>query len=310
MPGTRESFVELHCHTSASGSGIGKPPAVVARLKRQKYSAFSFTEHSNVDSLLVAREAARQAGIEFIPGIELSVRAEHPATGDDRVHLLGYFVEHSTALLDFCEGIREDNDAAAEEFLARLFARGIADISEENLREEVKRRCGEDDTWKHPLSPDVITSLLVRQEVIPKDGSLTVRQLFGELCPGMNEQLQPSLADGLAALREANATVVLAHPLGTAPKDPGADTTRALRNWLEEHVDGLEVYYGAYDTALQAYLYDIVSDMKRPYTGGSDTHIFDRPDRIRQSVAPYACVTSLKQFRSRGQVEDFPARPE
>jgi predicted metal-dependent phosphoesterase TrpH len=301
--------VDLHCHTSASMGAVGMPPAVAGYFRRKGYQAFSLTEHNNVDSLIVARDVAHETGIEFIPGIELSVHAEHPVLKSNMVHLLGYELELTGQLTDFCENLTQATEDALEEFLARLFATGIADVGEEDLREEAKARCGEYDSWKRPISTDIIGSVLVRQGVLPEDGSRTVQQLFADICPDLREQLLPSLSDGLEALRAADAVVVLAHPLGTASKGVPPDLQQRLEPWLEQYVDGLEVYYSTYNASERAALLETVRGMNRPFTGGSDTHVFDRADRIRQSDAPYACVESLREFRSTGSVQQHPDPP-
>jgi len=302
----RRNIVDLHCHTSASGSGVGLPPSVVSFFRRNRYRAVSITEHNNQDSLTAAREAAQDVGIEYIAGIEIAVRTDDPPPGQTTAHLLGYYVEPGQRLSTLCERTQEKGEDALEELLARLFAAGVADISEEDLREECKARCGEYDVWKRPLSSAIAGALLVRQGVLPADGTRTLKDLFAEHCPDLGDSWLPTAGEAVEALRESGGTVILAHPLGdTVPDDPDA-ASRCLERWLTAHVDGLEVYYPGYDGQRRRMLLDLVRRMERPYTGGSDTHEFDRADRILMSDAPYACVESMMEFRARGRALTYP----
>ncbi len=301
----RRNVVDLHCHTSASRTGIGLPPSVISFFRRNHYRACSLTEHDNTDSLVAARDAAREVGIEFIPGIEMSV-AGLPEEGlGESLHLLGYFVDPSESLAKLCREISEFYEGALEELLARLFAREMADVGEEDLRQEMIARCGEYDVWKKPSSTDILSRVLVKQGVLPQDGSRTLRELFFEICPDISRDLLPSRDAVIKALRDSGATIMLAHPLGTAGADlaPRRELLCAL---LDTCIDGLEVFYPNYDEVQRSGLLEIVRGRGRPYTGGSDTHVFDRPAAIVHSNAPYHCVESIREFRATGVARTYP----
>jgi len=296
-------IVDLHCHTSASTGGVGKPPDVVVHLKQAGYGAFSLAEHNSIGSYDGTREIADELGIEFIPGVELSVEAVQPITGENFVHLLGYCYDNVEPLTRFCGQTTERVENALEEFLARLFASGKADVSEEDLREEVRNRVGDGDIWKRSMSGDVIGAVLTRKGILPPDGSVTVQMLFDQLCPDLRAELLLPLEEGIRTLRDAGATIILAHPLGAYKVHGDSDTPRKLTEWLERYVDGLEVFYPTYGCTERTALLDIVHRMERPCTGGSDSHVFDRPECIRPSDAPYACVEALYQFRREGRAD-------
>lgn len=41
--------------------------------------------------------------------------------------------------------------------------------------------------------------------------------------------------------------------------------------------------------------------------GGSDTHTYDTDANLKWSNAPYACVESLRKFRTTGRCESIPS---
>jgi len=221
------------------------------------------------------------------------------------VHLLGYFLDPAPSLVALCDSITERAESALEEFLARLFARGIADIAEEDLRREALARCGEYDVWKKPLSADIIERLLKHQGVLPRDNPRALKNLFNEVCPGMRDTILPGRDEALKALRDSGATIMLAHPLGTTTSDTVLDPY-SIALGLDTYVDGLEVFYPEYDRTARLQLRELARSRERPFCGGSDTHVFDRPEQIIFSDAPYECVVSMKEFRETGKCTMYP----
>ena len=65
--------VDLHCHSSASSGAIGTPMKATSFFRDAGFAAFSLTEHDTLSSLDAAREAAEREGVEYLPGIEMSV---------------------------------------------------------------------------------------------------------------------------------------------------------------------------------------------------------------------------------------------
>src|SRR5687767_13189793 len=83
-------FVDLHLHTIHS-DGVHTPEEVVAFAHRARLAAIAITDHDSLDGIAPAAAAARQAGVELIPGVELSA-----SDGPSDVHLLGYYLDPAT----------------------------------------------------------------------------------------------------------------------------------------------------------------------------------------------------------------------
>src|SRR5207248_3152345 len=79
------TFVDLHCHSTASDGTL--PPRELVRLaKESNLSALALTDHDTVAGCAEAADEAKQLGVDFLCGIEISAEYPHPGT----MHILGY----------------------------------------------------------------------------------------------------------------------------------------------------------------------------------------------------------------------------
>jgi 3',5'-nucleoside bisphosphate phosphatase len=85
---TSVQCVDLHCHSTAS-DGTLPPWQVVHLAKDSGLVALALTDHDTIAGLAEAATTAKEIGLEFLTGIEISCEAARPAT----VHMLGYGVD-------------------------------------------------------------------------------------------------------------------------------------------------------------------------------------------------------------------------
>ena len=76
-------MIDLHVHTTAS-DGQYSPSEIIFKAKEKNLTAIAITDHDTIDGLEEGKKAAENAGIKFIPGVELNIK--NP-TGE--FHLLG-----------------------------------------------------------------------------------------------------------------------------------------------------------------------------------------------------------------------------
>ncbi len=76
-------MIDLHTHTSAS-DGQYTPRDLVKKAKEAGISVLAITDHDTISGLEEGREAAREAGIDFINGVEINIQWTH-----GEFHLLG-----------------------------------------------------------------------------------------------------------------------------------------------------------------------------------------------------------------------------
>ena len=75
-------FTDLHLHSRYS-DGTFAPAEIVERARAVDLAAVSLTDHDTMEGCAEMRQACAAAGIEFIPGAELTV--EH---GGQEFHVL------------------------------------------------------------------------------------------------------------------------------------------------------------------------------------------------------------------------------
>lgn len=78
---------DLHTHSLYSSDGEFNPTEILNQCIAQKINRFSITDHNSVKSTGEAIVLARQAGVDFIPGIEIDCNYE-----GTNLHVLGYHI--------------------------------------------------------------------------------------------------------------------------------------------------------------------------------------------------------------------------
>src|SRR6185503_11498965 len=112
-------LIDLHLHTTAS-DGFLSPSDLVIRARAAGLFVISITDHDTTAGGDAARDAARAAGVDLIPGIEISA----VDNGRD-VHILGYSIDTASARLrSFLETQREERLRRVREMGDRLEALG------------------------------------------------------------------------------------------------------------------------------------------------------------------------------------------
>jgi predicted metal-dependent phosphoesterase TrpH len=87
-PSAPRSFVDLHCHTSASFDSLASPAAVVRTAAARGLTHLAITDHDRIDGALEARDLAASAAPELSVIVGEEIRT---AEGD----LIGIFLERT-----------------------------------------------------------------------------------------------------------------------------------------------------------------------------------------------------------------------
>lgn len=110
--------IDLHIHSAYSSDGEFDVAAIVSMCSDSSLKVFSLTDHNSVRGVGEAAVKARQAGLEFVPGIEIDCNYR----GTD-LHLAGYGIDW-----------RSEDFARLEESIARKVMASLGAMIDNLLR--------------------------------------------------------------------------------------------------------------------------------------------------------------------------------
>lgn len=112
-------LADLHIHTDASDGRLN-PAEAVKWAKTHGIEIMSITDHDTVDGLLAGERAAREAGIKFVRGVEISAKLNF------EVHILGYGIDiDDPKFLKGLDEVRRLRAARNAEIAERLERYGV-----------------------------------------------------------------------------------------------------------------------------------------------------------------------------------------
>ncbi len=246
--------VDLHLHSSSS-DGKDTPTQIVQLAVDERLTCVALTDHDILDGITEARDACVEAGIDFIPGIELSVDHE-----GKKMHMLVYFLEPGPGpLQDRLEDLRigrnRRNVAIVERLNALEYDITIDDVARHAAGKSVGR-------------PHIADALVEKEYVATRNEAFDGLLSDGGVAYVERDRLTALAAINLA--RESHAVPVVAHPTTIGLSSDEAWTT--FRMLADHGLGGIEAYYPKHPLALRAKLAGIAADLNIAATGGSDYH--------------------------------------
>jgi len=159
---------------------------------------FGLTDHDQVSGLEEAECAAREVGLGFVPGVEISVSwASHT------LHIVGL-------------GIDRDNPALVEGLAA---VRGTRRERGERIAEELARLGIEgslEGALAHAANPDVLSRTHFARFLVERNYARDVHSVFQQFLargkPGYVAQVWASLEDAVQWITGSGGVAVIAHP--------------------------------------------------------------------------------------------------
>ena len=265
-------FADLHLHTNFS-DGTYSPEELVAQAKRFGFSAIALTDHDTVEGCARTEQACREAGIEFIPGSELT--AEHD---DNELHILGYFLDTQNPRL-----------------LAELAQ--FQTVRQNRIREMVAKL----NQLKVPLDADKVFALAnCRSPGRPHVARALVQ---GGFCSSSDEAFERflkknrpawvgkfkiSAADAIELIHHAGGVAVFAHP-GLNRAD------EVIPDLVEAGLDGIECFHTKHSPTTANHYVSIAKRFNLLITGGSDCHGLTKGKPLIGTMKlPYEYVEQLK----------------
>ena len=192
-------MIDLHTHTTAS-DGRCAPAELVARAAAAGVTVLSVTDHDTVAGYQAAAAAAATAGVELVPGIEITAVVD----GAD-VHVLGYFIDvHSPRLLAFLAEQRRRRIDRVRQIIDRLASHGVVLDSDAILQP------GLDDPGIAIGRPWIARALVAGGHVA--DSNQAFDRWLGRGRPAFVPRLGATPEEVVARIHEAGGIASLAHP--------------------------------------------------------------------------------------------------
>jgi predicted metal-dependent phosphoesterase TrpH len=249
--------IDLHTHSTVS-DGSDAPERIPELAAAAGCTAVALTDHDRLDGIHAARVAAVAAGIDFVPGCEIS--CEVGETGGT-MHLLVYFLEPGEGpLQDELVRLQDVRDRRNEIMCERL---GLT-------YDELQAEAGGMGAGRPHAA-----ALLVR------DGrAASIQDAFdrwlGKGKPGYVEKERLAPADAIRLARASDGLPVLAHPHSLELAPPAL--TAAVGELRNLGLVGMECLYGRYSPEDRNGLVQLAVEHGLVATGGSDHHGTYKPD--------------------------------
>lgn len=252
-------MIDLHCHTKVSDNSltIGQ---VIDLAQLHGVTHLAITDHDTTLGLDEATCLGQRAGIEIIPGIEISA---YDYKRKVRAHILGYYIEPGHGALEtICRPMVERRNEVAKVMVERIkkhgydinwgqvedYAKGSTSVFKQHIMHALM-----DKGYCKEIYGTLYTTLFSRDEKNGKQGIAHVSVDYVDV------------VEAIQAVRAAGGVPVLAHP-------GQFNNYAAIPEWVEIGLEGVEIYNPSHQTKdewrsqLLADQYDLIM------TGGSDFH--------------------------------------
>ena len=265
--------VDLHTHTTASDGSLS-PGALIDAAIGEGICLLAITDHDTLDGVLALNgeiPAASGEPPQLITGVEIS------ACDNVEVHVLGYGVTPSRALLSRLSAMRAERETRMLRMIGRLNELGVSVTIE-----EVSRHA------EGPLGRAHLARALMERGDVSG-----VREAFDRyLAPGKaayaaREKLP--VGQVIDVIRASGGVPVLAHP-GLIPIDEGR-LSGMIAAWRELGLMGIEAFHPGHSRAQCQRFERLAHRRGILITGGSDFHGKLKPGiRLGDGVAAWSRV--------------------
>ncbi|MBA3958389.1 MAG: PHP domain-containing protein [Parachlamydiaceae bacterium] len=242
---------DLHCHSTCS-DGSFTPIELVQLAKQIGLNGLSITDHDTIAAYETAVEAAQQANITLLSGVEFS--AGHKGVS---VHILGYaFPFHSPLLQAFSQKHQLRREKRNLDMIALISAQGMPLTLEEVLgfSPQAVGSIGR---------PHIALAMSKKGFVASPQDAFKLYLTEDKPCFVKGEMF--SVEETIDTLHQAGGVSIIAHP--HLIKDEAT-----LRDLLNMPFDGIEGYYARFQPYQNARWLDIAKKKNWLITGGSDFH--------------------------------------
>ena len=218
-------MVDLHTHSNIS-DGILNPIGLISYAVEQNLSAIALTDHDSTDGINAAAKQAELKGIDFIPGVELTISWP---TGE--FHLLGLGIKRVSArLAEITEILQKNRIERNKQIILKMQEKGF-DVSYEELEASVETKC---------IGRPHFAEYLVKKKLV-KNRQDAFNKYIAKGRPYYVEKTGCNLDEAVTAIVESGAVPVLAHPLSLYVS--WGKMKNVLEELKERGIAGIEAFH-------------------------------------------------------------------
>lgn len=236
------NLLDLHMHSNVSLDGQYSPEELMSLCRKAGVATVALTDHNSIRGIPLARQAALELGLRFIPGIELDCLFR-----GINLHLLGYGIELTPALAAVEEKNLEKERAVSDRRIELI--RGLGIHLEGEALQALSREgiaTGEMIAEVALAGGNVGNPLLTPYRPGEKRGDNPYVNFYWDFCSQGKPAYLPveymSLAEAIGLVRKAGGLPVLAHPGINIGRD-----ISILEGICGEGIEGIEVYSSYHD---------------------------------------------------------------
>src|SRR6266542_4353302 len=230
MPG-----IDLHTHTVYS-DGTFTPPELISLARDRGLETVAVTDHDTTTGLVEAAAAGAEAGIEVVPGVELSTVRD-----GEGVHILCYLMDLAQPeFMAELQRLRDDRFGRGERTVRKLQELGHP-ITFERVREIAR--------GGNIIRPHVAQAL-VEAGVVPTLKDAFSHELIGSGGRAYVEKHALRPLEAIALIHGTRGVCVLAHPGTWREAAPVPDDV--IDELIDAGLDGIEALHPEHTPELEA----------------------------------------------------------
>lgn len=277
--------IDLHAHTTAS-DGTFTPIELIEHAKEKGLTAIAVTDHDTTDGLAEAAAAARRHGIEFVPGIELSISYH-----SGRFHMLGYLIDpENPTLAGRLNQVKENRIKRNQLMAAKMEELGLPVTLEDIIAESGGGQVGR---------PHMAMAMVKKGLVSTVQEAFDKYLADGAMAHFPKDKI--TAEEGMALIHAAGGLAVMAHPASL--KMDNEALLEDLKRLKAQGLDGIECYYNNHTPERSRELLAMANEVGLVATGGSDFHGAAKPNVFLGVVVdggpvPNAVLANLKERKT------------
>ena len=258
-----DNSIDLHVHSTFS-DGTYTIDEIANLAKELQLKALALTDHDCIDGNSKMAQLCKDAGIDFIPGIELSTGYITPSGTELEIHMLGYYVTPTDNLNSYLEEFRYTRDHRNEAVVEKLNEHGYHFTFQE---------------FKDYFPDGILTRAHIARFLYEKE-MVSSRQeafdkLIGDGCCCFVPRKKASAKEAIELVHKSGGLAFLAHP--TLYKLDYKGIRTLMSDLKELGLDGVEGIYSTYKNEEEATIKQYAKELNLLISGGSDFHGANKP---------------------------------